>query len=209
MVRAVLLLIALCEATLSAQWPVDLSLKKTTWTTISTFSRFPLGNLPDGSLFFDFPSTGSIKYLYDRRPPSSLLGATHLLVALTVETTGTPVFRYDTEPSNTCVTPAKVRPFLWANHNGGGEFDRWWSNPVTYTLAAGSAVLDVPLSPESWSSVFGKFGTYDAASLEGFLSALSHVSSLGVTFGGGCFFGHGVYVTDGIARFILTSYQVR
>ena len=67
---------------------------------------------------------------------------------------------------------------------------------------------DDSLTPDRWSSVLGKFGNYDAASLAGFSAALQNVSSLGLTFGGGCFFGHGVNVSNGTARFILSEYSV-
>lgn len=76
-------------------------------------------------------------------------------------------------------------------------------------LAAGAATLIVPLVPEQWSSVFGKGGTADAAARAGFATALQNVTRLGVTFGGGCFFGHGVFVQGGRAQFMLANYEVR
>jgi len=44
--------------------------------------------------------------------------------------------------------------------------------------------------------------------MRGFMSALGSVSSLGLTFGGGCYFGHGVYA-EGQAQFTLLKYQVQ
>jgi hypothetical protein len=32
---------------------------------------------------------------------------------------------------------------------------------------------------------------------------------IGLTFGGGCFFGHGVFIDGGPAQFILTNYAVQ
>ena len=151
---------------------------------------------------------GSINYLYNTRPPQNLLGASALSVSVAVQTTGAPAFNYQLESGNTCVTPATARPFIWANDNDFGEFSRWWSDPTAFTLADGSQTMTIPLTPERWSSVFGKLGTYDEASLAGFNAALENVSSLGLTFGGGCFFGHGVNVSNGTARFILLDYSV-
>ena len=101
-----------------------------------------------------------------------------------------------------------MRPFIWAHQNSPGDFDRWWSNPIAFELSAGSATITVPLAPDQWSSVNGKVGNADAGALAGFQSALKAVSSLGLTFGGGCFFGHGVDVSGGTARFVLLKYEV-
>jgi hypothetical protein len=109
-------------------------------------------------------------------------------------------FKYRLEASNTCATPATVRPFFWPNRNGEGEFDRWWSNPAAYVLAPGQRALTVPLSADRWSSVFGKMGNVNAGATAGFIRATGSVTRLGLTFGGGCFFGHGVAAQGGTAR---------
>jgi hypothetical protein len=186
---------------------IALSLQASEWETISAPATFPLNNDASGHLVFEFPMNGSMNYLYSVRPPKEISGA--VSVSIEITTTGPVVFNYMTEPFNTCTTPASVRPFIWANRNSGAEFDRWWSNPISETLAAGSATLTVRLSPDQWSSVNGKSGSADAAAQAGFNSALRNVSSLGLTFGGGCFFGHGVNVRGGSAQFVLLSYQVQ
>ena len=61
-------------------------------------------------------------------------------------------------------------------------------------LAEGQHTVAVPLKPNQWSSVFGKKG--DSARTE-FDAALGDVEHLGISFGGGCFFGHGVNVSGG------------
>jgi hypothetical protein len=114
-----------------------------------------------------------------------------------------------TEPFNTCATPATVRPYIWSNRNGHGEFDSWWSNPAAIPLAAGTTMLRVALTPDRWSSANGKFGNSDAAARAAFDRALVNVSSLGFSLGGGCFFGHGVNVPAGTARFALVGYGVQ
>jgi hypothetical protein len=185
----------------------SLSLRTSDWDTISDPAKFPLSNDERGDLVFDFPANGSMNYLYNVRPPKVISGT--VSVSLQVTTTGPVVFNYMTEASNTCVTPASVRPLIWANRNSYDEFDRWWSSSIGYQLAAGLATLTVPLTPDRWSSVFGKSGNADAAAQAGFTNALRNVSSLGLTFGGGCFFGHGVNVQGGRAQFALVSYQIQ
>ena len=73
----------------------------------------------------------------------------------------------------------------------------------------GIATVTVPLTPDHWSSVFGKRGDLDSVTLAGFQDALSHLGNVGLTFGGGCFFSHGAWINGGSARFILTNYQVQ
>jgi hypothetical protein len=183
-----------------------LSLRTNAWTTISDPMPFPLANDASGHLIFDFPTTGSMNYLDNVEPPKAITGP--LSVSLAIQTAGLVVFNYMTEPFNTCATPGSVRPFFWSNRDGNGEFDRWWSNPTAYPLAGGTGTLTVPLTPDRWSSVFGKAGNADASARAGFDRALTNVSSLGLTFGGGCFFGHGVNVSGGSARFVLMEYRL-
>jgi hypothetical protein len=184
-----------------------LSLQTNTWETIANSPAPRLDNDAAGHLVFDFPASGSINYLYNVHPPQTISGTVSVSLQVTVD--GPVVFNYMTEAINTCATPASVRPFIWSHRNSFDEFDRWWSGSTAYTLAAGTTTLSVPLSPDRWSSVFGKIGNADAAAQAGFTSALRNVSSLGLTFGGGCFFGHGVFVQGGRAQFVLVSYQIR
>jgi hypothetical protein len=111
--------------------------------------------------------------------------------------------------TSACTIPSSVRPFIWANDNGNGDYDRWWSNPRSFTLAAGAATITVPLTPDAWSSVNGKVGNADGPTTFAFDKALLNVSRLGLTFGGGCSFGHGVNVSGGAATFAVTEYAIR
>lgn len=185
----------------------SLSLSATQWEALSVPDYMPLQNTPNGQLTFAFPSQGSINYIYSTAPPEQISGS----VSVTMQVTGSGpvVFDYMTEPFNTCVTASTVRPFIWANHTGFGEFDRWWSNPTAYELAPGAITLTVPLTSDRWSSVYGKFGNADPTAEAGFTRALRNVSQLGLTFGGGCFYGHGVRVKGGSANFFVSSYQVK
>ncbi len=127
-------------------------------------------------------------------------------ITMTVEISGSPEFRYKLEPANTCDTPASVRLLLQREGDDfTKEFYRWWSNPEAIVLKAGRYSIAVPLRPHQWSSVFGKNG--DAAPEE-FAQALKNIGKIGMTFGGGCFFGHGVNVSGGEAVFTLKDLMI-
>jgi len=175
-----------------------------------------------GAWYFDFPSDPnypacvyssdtlchSVNYV-----TNSYSGPASHKVSMTFQilTTGTPTFQYVLEPDNTCAVPATVRLFLERrNDDLSQEFYRWWSNPTVYDLqpTPGSITLTVPLTPDQWSSVFGRLGSLNATTVKGFQDALGNLGHVGMTFGGGCFFGHGVNISGGTARFALVSYTI-
>ena len=186
--------------------PLTLSLQSSAWQTISEPQPFPLAN-DGGALAFNFPASGSINYLFTASPLKVVRGT--LSVAIRVTTSGPVVFNSLDPQSASCTIPSSVRPFIWANDNGNGDYDRWWSNPRAYTLAAGTATITVPLTAEAWSSVNGRNGNADAPTRFAFDTALLNVSRFGVTFGGGCSFGHGINVSGGAASFAITEYTIQ
>ena len=184
--------------------PVTLSLQSASWQTISDPQPFPLAN-SGSDLTFEFPVDGSMHYLFTASPLSIVRGT--LSVTLRVTVAGQVIFN-PLDTSN-CAQPPSVRPFLWANENGNGNYDRWWSNPRAYPLAAGTTTLSVPLTADAWSSVNGRFGNHDPETRFNFDKALLNLTRLGLTFGGGCSFGHGINVRGGAASFALTEYVIR
>ena len=123
---------------------------------------------------------------------------------------GDAAFDYHTAANNVCNAPASVRLFLQRkgdNLTGKGEYEffRWWST-AGIVLKDGTFTLDVPLEPALWTSVFGKRGN---ANPRAFAAALSHIDNAGVTFGGGCFYSHGVRILRGSAAFTMKSFAVR
>lgn len=187
--------------------PLTLSLQSSLWQTIGTPDPFPLTTNSSAQLEFDFPESGSMHYLFSPSALTTLRGT--VVVSLRVVTTGPVVFNSLDPITSTCSIPASVRPFLWANNNGNGAHDRWWSNPRSFPLADGSATISVPLEPGSWSNVNGQFGNADSVARFNFDKALLNVSRLGVTFGGGCSFGHGINVRGGSAKFQLIEFAIR
>jgi hypothetical protein len=169
--------------------------------------------------YFDFPAPNcggaevcSVHYV---STPVRLSVTTdgHVAVAFQITTTDMPVFNYRLKPDNTCDYPAHVRLYLQRagdNLSGRGEYEfyRWFSNDVAYELAAGSANLTAALTPDQWTSVFGKRGNYDSATEIVFMQALQNLAHVGLVFGGGCYYGHGVNVIGGTARFTLRQYSI-
>jgi hypothetical protein len=74
---------------------------------------------------------------------------------------------------------------------------------------AWSGVVTVALKPEQCVSVLGKHGDYNESTRAGFHQALRDLGNVGFVFGGGCFYGHGVNVIGGSARFLATEYFVQ
>jgi hypothetical protein len=184
-----------------------LDLRSGAWETISDPQPFPLSNDAGNSLTFDFPAAGSIYYLFTASPQLEIRGS--LVVTVRTSATGPVVFNSLDPITPSCSIPASVRPLIWANNNGAGDYDRWWSNPRAARLADGGSTVTVPLSAESWSSVNGVVGDANGTSKLFFVKALKTVSRLGVTFGGGCSFGHGINVSGGDARFVLAEFGIR
>jgi hypothetical protein len=186
--------------------PLTVALQSSNWQTISDPQPYPLSN-PGAALTFDFPLTGSMHYLFTPSTLSAIHGT--LVVSFAVTTSGPVVFHSLDPQSSQCTLPSALRPFFWANNNGEGPYDRWWSNPQSFTLAAGTGTLSVPLKPEHWSSVNGRYGNFDSDTSFSFERALLNVTRLGVTFGGGCSFGHGINISGGTASFALTGYRIQ
>jgi hypothetical protein len=120
------------------------------------------------------------------------------------------VFDYHTEASNTCPGSATVRLYFQQQGDDLTMADatyRWWSNPSSFVLAAtdGPVRLSVPLHGDKWSAVNGMTGMQQP---NGFAAALAHPANVGLTFGGGCFFGHGVFIAGGTATFTVTEYSI-
>lgn len=211
--RAVVLLLASFAAcssptgpTSEPPTPLAVPLQGELWQTIGDPVPYPITNVA-GGLEFDFPVSGSMNYLFTSSALAALRGT--LVATVQVTTTGPVLFNSLDPVTGGCNIPPTVRPFFWANENGDGAYDRWWSNPRAFALTEGAATIAVPLLPQYWSSVNGRFGDADGGPRFQFAKALLNVTRLGLTFGGGCSFGHGVRVQGGAAQFRLSEYAIR
>ena len=59
-----------------------------------------------------------------------------------------------------------------------------------------------------WTSVFGEKANASAAAADGFKQAIANLGNVGFSFGGGCFYGHGVHVTGGNAKFAVINFTL-
>src|SRR5262245_20230269 len=194
-------------------YPPDLDLTASAWQLQNHGAT--LYNDTGGGLYFDFPqmpdttckelgTCSTVNYLTTTHVPSTISGM--LSITLRVETlTGTPIFNH-TETDPNCTTPPSVRAFLEGDANHGDK--RYWANPIYYTLAPGTVTMNVPLDPALWSDTYGAFANVNNRAINRWEAALDDLVRLGVTFGGGCAFGHGLFTTDGTARFTLENYEV-
>lgn len=164
--------------------------------------------------------TGLATFDFTNQPNTSLLVTSHGSSDLRGDLTGKTVtatfnisgatagaFFYDTT-NNPCGTPASTRLFFETSNAGGfDETHFWWSNPSSAVLANGTYTVTAKVDGSQWSDFFGHFGN-DPNFSAGFDAAAANVTSIGLSFGGGCFFENGVGTTDGSGTFTLTSFSV-
>jgi hypothetical protein len=179
----------------------------------------PLSNDFAGDLVFDFPEMPSgpwgrqqyqVAGYLNTAVTQSLASYSTLTITMNVTTIShTPVFNYVFEPDNTCVYPAHVRPYIERNgDNGVAPNYRWWADdPYSYDLSIpGTVTITAPLSGAYWSNVRGQTGLQQPA---GFKAALTTPMRVGVTVGGGCFYGHGVNTTSGVSQLSMVQMDLQ
>ena len=107
-------------------------------------------------------------------------------------------------PSNPCGSPASVRLYFETSNAGGFDPTHyWWSNPASAVLANDTLTAIATVDPAEWSDWNGQTGT---SVPDAFAAAAANVTTVGLSFGGGCFFENGVGTTDGSGTFVLNSY---
>jgi hypothetical protein len=119
-------------------------------------------------------------------------------------------FTYYGEPDASGGTTPYVRYYFQTSKGGGfNETQYWWSNPVAVALTDNGTftVPAVSFNGADWSDFYGHFGS-DPAYSAAFSAAVSDVTTIGLSFGGGDFFENGVGTTDGTGTFTLNSYSV-
>jgi hypothetical protein len=175
-----------------------------------------MSSVPSGGALatFDFttPDNTALLVTTQGSDKSSLLGDdTTKSVSATATISGlTGAFTYYNEPDACGGTTAYVRYFFTTSKSGGfDETQYWWSNPTSAALTANGTVTLPTLSfaGSNWSDFYGHFGS-DALYSAGFSAAVSDVTTIGLSFGGGCFFENGVGTTDGSGTFTLNGFTV-
>lgn len=184
--------------------PADWQILTSGTTTTLEWWVHPYADPDSGRLRIMFPplESGTLNYLWTISP-YTVAGYTWLRATFGVVTTsGAPWIGY---PWNGCDYPASVRLFLWSLSYRGTEYERWWYvgavAPLVPTASSAWVVtINADLTdPAGWYSVYGRSGV---EAPEAFAAAKAG-AQIGVTFGGGCFAGHGVGVADGGADFLL------
>ena len=123
-----------------------------------------------------------------------------------VDTTGAPVLNGKNADDNTCpFPPPSVHVYLSSAYAPeqfiSPEWQRWFTSVAPYitTLAPGKFTMSIPLTPTGvWTDVYGNTpgDTINLFGFDGLAETLAVPTTMGITFGGGCFAAHGVQVND-------------
>ncbi len=153
-----------------------------------------------GGWQFDFPGADGVHYL--TTPLTANLLASHA-ISVSLQVIGTDaVFAWTPD---ICAGSASARVMVERQGDDlRSPSGRWWT-VAPIVLKAGATVVSAPITPDQWSNVNGVLGTDDP---QGFADAMSHTGFVGLTFGGGCFFGHGVWLSAGAARMIVKDFSI-
>jgi hypothetical protein len=158
---------------------------------------------PKGAWSFEFPSSevgGHVNYV---QTPFNATTTLHNVTAIFRIESDTP--RYKVMDSSD-ILPATVHIFFeQQNDDLVDPNGRWWATASLYNLGSQdntTITFVVPLTPDQWSNVHGKRDP------NSFYAALGNVGWIGMTFGGQSFFGHGVALTSGSAKYILVDLNV-
>jgi len=195
--------------TLAKPTPIRISMKSQDWNLeyAKNMAPHPKATSPR-SWEFRFPQYGNgyVAYLLQNVFEGSILGDS-IFADIRVTSTGTPEFEYKIG-SNPCVSPAHVRFYIEKVFNNQ-SFVRWWATgDNAIELKPGVYRYRVALDPKEWSDTWGHNGNSSAAARRGFHQTLRNPSRIGFTFGGGCFYGHGVAVSGGTAHFEVTRFGI-
>jgi hypothetical protein len=157
----------------------------------------------EGAWSFAFPAVetgGHVNYV--QTPFTATTAMHNISVTFKVESSAS---QYEVlDPTD--IPPATIHLFI--EQQGDDLVDpngRWWAGASGYNLGSqDNAVIMfiVPLTPDQWTNVYGK---QDPTA---FYAALQNVGWIGLTCGGQYFWGHGVALASGSAKFVLINLQV-
>lgn len=149
-----------------------------------------------GGMSFPFPA-GQIDYLlYPWQRDINRISVN----ARVKVTRGEPVIRATENGA-----PGQARVIIYRDMDD--DDGRWWSRLQAIDLVAGNAgEIDAKTADlNEWSNVDGKLASNRRAQFRACVWQATHV---GLTFGGGGHFGHGVKCAGGKARMIIERYEV-
>ena len=159
----------------------------------------PFANV-EGAWSFPFPTTGHVNYIQTPFIAATALQSVHITFRVDSDAP-----QYEEIDSND-ILPATVRIFFEQRNDDLINPDgRWWADTSVYNLGSRddtTITTIVPFDPSQWSNVEGQTDP------QSFYAALNNVGWIGVTCGGQYFFGHGVALGGGAARYILVDFHV-
>jgi len=174
------------------------------WDIIAD-GRVSIEALKPNGISFDFPSFYVYRFL---TAYTQAITQGQLSINLSVKyTSGYPIFEFKPELINQGTLPPDVRLYIEAKESIS-DTDRWWSNPAYFNLSEGAAKISIQIIPDRWSAANGLFANDNPDTLESFNETLFHPGRIGFSFGGGSFFGHGVKVKNGQARFSIHDFAL-
>jgi hypothetical protein len=156
--------------------------------------------------FTSLPDTALLVTMHGASKGDTLGDLTGKTIHATFDVSGvTGAFIYFGEPSCGGAT-ANTRIFFQTDNGGGFQFTHYWWSDVAWTaLSNGSFALTATIEPAGWSDWNGQPGV---TQVPGFLDAAANVTTIGLSFGGGCFFENGVGTTDGSGTLTLDTFTV-
>jgi hypothetical protein len=185
------------------------------WSVLTQYSPWtgrPLATNNQGQPYFQFASDDIARvdwdeYLWEPSPVTDLTG-TMLTATWQITTTGTPTFEfYDhTGQCNNNTTAHIYFHAVNADNWTQGTYRWWYDGWAIDPLAPGTYSVTAPLDPSMWSDVWGQSGLDHPAA---WAKALKNPKLVGMTFGGGCNYGHGVSVKGGTATFTVISIAIQ
>jgi hypothetical protein len=158
---------------------------------------------PLGAWSFEFPSAengGHVNYV---QTPFNATTPLHNVSLTFRAESETPQYRV-IDPGD--ISPATVHLFLEQQHDDlENPTGRWWASASQYNLGSQdntTLTFVVPLTPDQWTDVHGQ------SDPQSFYAALQNIGWIGLTCGGQRFFGHGVALESGSAKYILVDLNV-
>jgi hypothetical protein len=151
-------------------------------------------------MFPDVP--GSIHYVQTPYTASSL--PAEVSITFRIDSSADAAYNGEVDPA--AGNPATFHLFLERRgDNFTNEYYRWWADDGGYVLGSKDnsvITIEAPLTADKWSSVYGHHNSVEFADM------LKNLGWVGMTFGGKNYWGHGVNMLAGTAKFTLIDYRV-
>lgn len=169
---------------------------------------------PDGAWDIDIPSVvnpdkcakrkhscKSVHYVW-KNVQGRIKNNSTLTMEFTVIAPKVQSWNYKLEPTNNGNHPASVAFIMQRKGDDmRGANGRFWATSRA-VLEHGNRVLKIKINRHNFINVLGK-----KPSISVWNSMLANLGRVGVTFGGGSFYGHGVNVTGGTAKFKMERFR--